>query len=393
MSVGSPYLYTLCQPGHEALLKAELAHAYPGLHLAFSRPGFVTWKNTAGILTLDTLPRLTFARRVGLCLGKTTTVEGLLPMLESLHEPLRLLVAPQTLHPWGHPAEEDGWKLAGTLEATLLNEPRLRGRWNGSSRAEAGDLVVEVLVPVPRPGAADPKMSSTGEAHTAPAQPFWVGLYRQPLPEIGRQVCPFAGAVWPLSPPADVPSRAWYKLEEARQTFAIPFQPGDTALELGSAPGGAARALLGLGVSVVGVDPDQMDPRVLAYRGPAHARLTHLRCNMGALRSEELPGRVDWLLLDANLAPQVALHGLHRLADRLRDELLGMILTLKLNEVELVTALPELLRRIKAMGVVEPLTTHLLANRQEVCVYGLTERGRRLRTIPPELVMQSTRPR
>lgn len=390
MSPSSQFLYTLCTPGSEALLKAEIAHHAPELHLAFSQPGFITWKRATGACSLDALPTLTFARRVGLSLGRASDVDGLLPLLAPLRGPIRLVVVPQTLHPWGHPSEEDAWQAASTLEAQLRADPRLTSVCqNISGRAEPGECVVELFIPTPRSGKA--KHPRRHDDETPP--PWWVGVFFLPHPGLGKQLCPFPGAVWPLSAPDNAPSRAWYKLEEARHTFAIPFQPGDVALELGSAPGGATRALLGLGVSVVGVDPDLMDPKVVAFQGPARARLTHIRSNISELRTEDLPNRIDWILLDVNLAPQLTLHALHRLADRLRDGLMGMLLTLHLNEPELVVALPELLRRVKSMGISVPLTTHLLANRQEVCVYGLTERGQRLRAIPPEVLMNTTRPR
>src|SRR5947209_383282 len=64
----------------------------------------------------------------------------------------------------------------------------------------------------------------------------------------------------------------------------------------------------------------------------AHERIHHLRTKVGALRWEELPPRVDWLLVDVNLAPQVAVHEIARFAPPLRAHLRGAVITLKLND-------------------------------------------------------------
>ena len=41
---GASFLFAVCQIDAEKVLKEELAREHPGFHLAFSRPGFLTFK-------------------------------------------------------------------------------------------------------------------------------------------------------------------------------------------------------------------------------------------------------------------------------------------------------------------------------------------------------------
>jgi len=93
----------------------------------------------------------------------------------------------------------------------------------------------------------------------------------------------------------------------------------------------------------------------------------HLPIKVGALRWEQLPPKVDWLLVDVNLAPQVALHEVARLVPPMRASLRGAIFTLKLNDLAVVTELPRLVERIAAMGFADVRLRHLPSNRREIC--------------------------
>jgi hypothetical protein len=115
----------------------------------------------------------------------------------------------------------------------------------------------------------------------------------------------------------------------------------------------------------VGVDPGAMDARVLAAPG-----FSHLQLALGDLRREQLPARVDWLLMDVNLAPQVALHGVRRIVSTLRPALRGVIFTLKLNDWKMAAEVPALLARVAGMGLTDVHATQLASNRREICVVG-----------------------
>ena len=168
--------------------------------------------------------------------------------------------------------------------------------------AELGELVADVIV--------------------APDEAAWLGVHRH---DATRPAYP--GGALPVEVPADAPSRAYAKIEEAIAWAKLPVEAGQIALEIGAAPGGAALALARRGLKVWGVDTGELAPNVLA-----HPNVVHVAKKVGALRWEELPERVDWLLVDVNLAPQVALHEVARLMPRLRTTLRGAVFTLKLND-------------------------------------------------------------
>ena len=121
-------------------------------------------------------------------------------------------------------------------------------------------------------------------------------------------------------------------------------------------------ALARRGVEVWGVDTGELAPEVRALPG-----VHHLAIKVGALRWEDLPAHVDWLLVDVNLAPQVALHEVARLMPRLKPTLRGAVFTLKLNDWTFVAELPALVERIRQMGLRDVRMRHLPSNRREVC--------------------------
>ncbi|MCA9211774.1 MAG: hypothetical protein KDB27_01820, partial [Planctomycetales bacterium] len=70
----SEFLFVCCQVGAEPALKSEIGRNSPNLRFAFSRPGFVTFKNAGeNKMTPHVELRSVFARTFGLSLGR---VEG-----------------------------------------------------------------------------------------------------------------------------------------------------------------------------------------------------------------------------------------------------------------------------------------------------------------------------
>ena len=65
------FLFATCQVGAEPAVKSELARRWPDFHLAYSRPGFLTFKLPAdhGLLGDFDLESV-FARAYGFTLGK-----------------------------------------------------------------------------------------------------------------------------------------------------------------------------------------------------------------------------------------------------------------------------------------------------------------------------------
>jgi 23S rRNA (cytidine2498-2'-O)-methyltransferase len=161
--------------------------------------------------------------------------------------------------------------------------------------------------------------------------------------------------------PPDAPSRAWSKIEEALRWADLAPSPGEIAVEIGSAPGGASHALLARGLRVYGVDPGEMAPSVRAAAG-----FVHLQMPAAEVPKRALPRQYQWLALDVNLAPMIALRYVERFVALAHGGLRGAVLTLKLNDDGIFEALPRLLERIGKLGAATVRVTQLPSHRSEV---------------------------
>lgn len=323
------HAFAICQIGSEKLLKGEVGRMRPKLRPAFARPGLVTFVSdepTTPELELDSV----FARVWGASLGRASTVEEVVALLSDQKANLKLHVFPRDPEA---PADETA-RIHEALMAT--------GKFVPETKPKPGDLVVDVVVAV--------------------GEPWLVGMHRH---RVGRWEIP--GGLPNVVVPPESPSRAFAKIEEAIIWAKLDVKVGHTALEIGSSPGGAALALARRGVNVIGVDPAPMGPGVVEYRGPGGAKVTHMPIKVGELRWEDLPPRIDWLLLDVHLAPQVALHAVQRFLPRVKKQLHAAVFTLKLNDQQIVEEIPALIERVGRMGFKDVKATHLPSNRSEFC--------------------------
>ncbi len=316
------FAFATCLPGMEPAVKREVARRRPELRFAYSRPGLVTFRAERALAPEDE-PGSVFARVWGRSIGAAGDVA-------TAHAQV-LAWAPDRVHVFVRdPGDE--------AERAELGEDLAPWRELGDGRpATVGDLVMDVIV--------------------APGEGAWLGVHRH---DAGRPA--HAGGALPVEVPAASPSRAYAKLEEAIAWATLPIEAGQVALEIGAAPGGAVMALARRGVEVWAVDSAVLAPQVLALPG-----VHHLAHKVGALRWEALPPRIDWLLLDVNLAPQVALHEIARLMPKLRPTLRGAVLTLKMNDWAFIDELPALVDRIRALGLPDVRLRHLPSNRREIC--------------------------
>lgn len=322
------FAFATCLPGLERAVKRDIARERPALRFSYSRPGLLTFKTDAPVAADDRSPS-PFVRLWGRSLGAVRTPDDAVRQLAA--------AAPTRLHVFARDAEAAvniaAWRDAIASQLGIPTGP-----------AQPGELVGDVIV--------------------APDEPGWIGVHRA-----ARDLPPHPGAAIPIDMAVDAPSRAYAKIEEAIAWAELPIAPGQVALEIGCAPGGAMLALARRGVEVWGVDTADVAPQVLA-EPTAH----HVRQKVGALRWEDLPPRVDWLLLDVNLAPQVALHEVARLMPRLRTTLRGAVFTLKLNDWSFADTLPRLVDRIGVMGFSQVSLRHLPSNRREMTAVALTPR-------------------
>ena len=319
------FVFATCLPGIEPALKLEVARDRPELRFAYSRPGLVTFKSARAVAPDDT-PGSVFARVWGRSIGAASDPQAAAQALASLGATRVHVFARQPEVPSGSGIVLASWQALGP-----------------GGPAELGELVADVIVA------------------PAPGEPAWLGVHRH-----DRSRLPHAGGAIPVVVPGDAPSRAYAKIEEAIAWGALAIEAGHVALEIGAAPGGAVLALARRGLEVWGVDTGALAPHVRAL-----ASVHHVEKTVGALRWEDLPARIDWLLVDVNLAPQVALHEVARLMPRLGATLRGAVFTLKLNDWAFVAELPALVGRIRRMGLPDVRLRHLPSNRREICAVAL----------------------
>jgi 23S rRNA (cytidine2498-2'-O)-methyltransferase len=325
-------------------LKAELAVRAPHLRFAFARPGLTTFKVTGPPATPATAMPSSFARAWGITLGRGGMAEVHAAVAALPPGPLRLHVFERELPV---PPDEQGGTDRG-LRAMAIEQDLRRasdGVFAEDVRARIGDRVLDVVVP-----------------HGAePDEPWLIGLHTHHAAH-----GPWPGGVPWAPPPPHAPSRAWSKVEEALRFADLEPRVGEIAVDLGAAPGGGSLNLLDRGLEVHGIDPGAMAPHLLDFHGEHGNRFIHHHVPAAEVDARALPRHYQWLLLDVNLAPMVALRYVERFVALAHGALRGALLTLKLNDDGIFQALPRLYERIKKLGPSTMRVTQLPSHRSEV---------------------------
>jgi len=348
MSAQPEFVFVTCQVGAEPALKGELARQWPESRFAYSRPGFLTFKLPATTLADDFGLDCVFARAFGLTLGKVT---GANP--DELAQAAWRLVGGRTfdrLHVWQRDTEAPGHHgfepvitpLARTASMALHSLLPL-GALTASSGdgrgivARPGELVLDCVV------------VAVGE--------WWIGYHR------AQSVlsCLPGGLRSAVLPPEAV-SRAYLKMEDALFWSGLPAQPGDLFAEIGCAPGGSSQALLDRGLHVIGIDPADVDPVVVA-----HPKFTHLKKRGADVRRREFR-KVRWLAADINIAPNYTLDTVEAIVTHPEVKIRGLLLTLKLLDWVLADEIPAYLERVRSWGYRDVRAQQLQHHRQEFCI-------------------------
>lgn len=357
------FVFVACQCGAERALKNQLASQMPNVRAAFSRPGFVTFKLDApcdepGKFQLNS----PFARTFGFCLGKVTGDEPgklardvwSLPEVEeflSAHaiDDLHVFARESTL-----PGDND--TEPGPTEETVAIENALR--------SECPLEKLAAVAEVPR----NPSRRNRWVMDVVVVEPgqWWVGCHRTTR----RSDC-WPGGVTQLELPEYAVSRAYLKMQEALEWSALPMATGDVCLELGCAPGGASQTLLDAGLTVIGVDPAEVDDAL-----ESHPEFTHVRRRAAEVPRKMLRG-VKWLAADMNVAPSYTLDAVEAMVTHGEASIRGMIVTLKLPDWDLAAEIPEFLKRVRSWGYRDIRVRQLAFNRQEICLVALRSRGQR----------------
>jgi 23S rRNA (cytidine2498-2'-O)-methyltransferase len=366
------FLFTTCQVDAERALKSELARRMPDLHVAFSRPGFLTFKLPPSFEPDDDFRlRTVFARSHGFSLG---SVQGDSP--EARAAEVWRLAGERTfrrIHVWPRdtaPPGEHGFEPGVTDECRQIKNLLRRCCPSAEALSPADD----------DPSRAVPRGELILDCILVDPGKWYVGYHR------ARSFASrWPGGMIPLELPADAVSRAWLKMEEALRWSRLPIPAGARVAEIGSAPGGASQALLARGFEVTGIDPAEMAPSLLA-----HPRFHHIRRRAVQVRRREFR-KFRWLTADMNVAPNYTLDVVESIVAHQEVRIRGMLLTLKLFRWELADRLPEYVDRVRSWGYEVVRARQLQHNHQEVCL-AVLRRGKPPRRRTPRDKATPTEP-
>jgi len=326
-STSSSFIFTTCQAGVEKILKEEIIRNHPEFKFAFSKKGLLTFK----VINEDVNPSIKiksiFSKRYGKSIGIKTYEEIIMiaknyseiyKQKMKLHCFSRELGGMRSEHP---DFIKDRVAYVNSFKKKLLTNDDIFLKENENNDNENNDneknyinndeIVFDVIV---------------GENDE---EKLFCGIHTE-----SRNT--FPGGIIPLILPAESPSRAWLKIEEAAQFVQtiypdFSFKTGDIAIEIGSAPGGACYSLLNKGLEVYGVDPcppDRQHAPIIKNNKKFH----EIRGTLQSVTRAQLPSTCNWLLMDANISPYESLEKLILICNHYKDSLKGFFYTIKLND-------------------------------------------------------------
>jgi 23S rRNA (cytidine2498-2'-O)-methyltransferase len=343
----SQFVFVTCQVGAEPAVKDELAREQPEWRFAYSRPGFLTFKLPSGAeLAADFWLRSAFARSFGKVLG---TARG--DSTVALTGEVWRIVGDRSfdaLHAWPRDAAEPGLhdfeptisdEALAARQAIVNTAPPDRFAQVDKS-ARRGDCVLDCII-------------------VGPAE-WWMGEHH-----VTRRVQCWPGGIWPGAAPEEMVSRAYLKMAEALDWSGLPIKPGQRCVEIGCAPGGASQALLDRGLRVTGIDPAEVDPRILKHRD-----FRHIRKRGGDVQRREFR-EFQWLAADLNVAPAYTLACVRDIVTHRLVNIRGVILNLKLLDWKLAAEVPNFIAEVHGWGYRRVRARQLSFQRQEVCITGI----------------------
>ena len=332
-----------CAHGAEQVVKKDISAV--GWRLAFSRPGFVTCKHDAA----KSLPESPFVRTASRSIGQLRDSNGrqqIAKLIETLESWPRTNKPFDQVHVWskdraaiGRFGFEPGIdEVSGAVAQEVYQA--LAPTWVRSDAANRIALPDETVLDVVL---VEPSHWFYG-SHIASTWPT-----RWP------------GGVQPIDPKYEPISRAYFKAAEGISWSGFDLQPNDLAIEIGSAPGGACGRLLELGLRVIGIDPAEMDPRIMG-----HPNFRHIRARAGDLPRQEYRG-AKWLLVDSNVKPDKTLITVGNIVSNRHSEFKGLLLTLKIGEYKSAGLIDRWNATIQTWNPREVNVRQLARNKCEVC--------------------------
>jgi len=371
----TPFYYVACQHGAEPLLKQAFCGSEGPFRMAYSGRGFLTFKREMALpIWSRALPEHPMVRSRGVVLQKFEGTESQ-PLIERILGEYAGLDW-DLLHVWQRDPSPIGWRGFEPGESVLALELAREIRQGLRKLGDLRPVVAHGLEPEAPPSDA----SVSPESGAAP------GL--RPEPHILEVVIDTPQRWWVTAKvarknydhwPGGVPelvrttepiSRAYNKLAEAMAWSGFSLKRGEPVVEIGSAPGGACQWLLEAGAKVTGIDPAEMDPRVLEHPNFTHWRMRSLQVKRRMFRSFRL------LVCDANVTPNYTLDTVEAIVTYPDSRFRGLILTMKLPDWEQAARIPEHLERVRSWGYEMVEARQLASNRREYCLVA----KRRIRT-------------
>jgi 23S rRNA (cytidine2498-2'-O)-methyltransferase len=363
----SPFLLLIVREGREELAKFEIATRFLGAKFSFSRPGFLSFKAGRPTETVGgganwsfaATKTLVFPLRSALFFGKIVVDGNGGPA--KVTRIADVASAPKCAHlhflDFSAPADPRAPTKQGIDPATwYADAPGLESAL-GEFRAACGE---------PTRTNED---AATGEGILqvirVSEREFWIGVSVLRANEFG-----LPSGESGVTLPEKAPSRSYLKIEEAMRLLERArgkpvFRAGDRAVEIGCAPGGACYSLLERGLRVTGVDRGVMAPIVLA-----NDRFEQVFSSVGTW---EPPATLaaEWLLIDINAEPAIALRESRAVIDQLSPGLKGVFLTMKLNKPEFLVAAERLAKTTaEDLGLKTWFLKQLPSHHQEFGFFG-----------------------
>ena len=374
------FVFMTCQPGAIGALKQEVARTDPAWRLAFSRPGFLTFKLPADRPTDDkqlAARHWVLAHTHGLSLGRvsgTSLAESAAALWQ--HASIAEMASehrPADVHVWQRDPQHADERGIETCSTPLAREVEQ------AVRAAAPESCA-ALREMPDERQASPRNSRVLDLVLVEPNEWWFGCHRATT-----LTARWPGGMLPVALPDYAVSRAYAKMQEALSWSGLPIVAGEECVEIGCAPGGASQALLDLGLFVTGVDPANVDEAVLAS-----PRFRHLRKRGQEVQRREFQD-VRWLAADMNIAPEDTLAEVEAIVRHPSVSIRGMILTLKLTDWDQTRKLPDFAERVRNWGFRDVRMRQLATGGQEICLAALRRRAlRRLGRKRPTKQAQAT---
>ncbi len=334
------FYFSTCQVGAEKAMKGEVLAEFPKLNFAFSRPGFITFKDND-----DQNPEIlkthgVFSRLWGTVIGWTKDKANFQALIDQIP-------AGSILHLFERDTAVPGDELDSFVPNARIDalQKEIKGSFRINQAPKVGEVVYDLIW----------------------VDDFHVFLGRHTHHE-GLDTA--RGNIPALKLPHTSPSRAYLKVVEAVHRFQPEIKPGMRVLEVGCSPGGATTAMLSWGMRVTGIDPKKMDERL--YRDQNFNFIQKLAIQ--TIPTDLKNFNPDWIVMDMNIAPLEALDELAHVVSILRKNfgktllLSKGLLTIKLNDWKFAESIPLYLRRLEQIGFRDLHATQLCTNRQEFFV-------------------------